>query len=62
MLRLMPMKLGDHKPISVKRGKAWPFLGISEECWYGTSTDSQGIGIIEGVYTDYIVDQLVPSN
>ena len=53
------MKLGDRKPISVQRGKAWPFLGIPEECWYGVSMDNQGTGIIEGVYTDYIVEYLI---
>ena len=54
------MKLGDRKPISVQKVKTWPFLGISEECWYGVSTDNQGTGIIEGIYTDYIVERLVP--
>jgi len=55
------MKLGDRKPMSVLKGKAWPFLGIVKECWYGVSTDNQGTDIIEGVYTDYIVDRLIPS-
>jgi len=54
------MKLGGRKPIPVKKGEVWPFLGISEECWYGTSTDNQGTGIIDGFYTDYIVEYLVP--
>ena len=54
------MKLGDHKPISVRKGESWPFLGVSKECWYGVFTDNQGTGIIEGVYTDYIVENLVP--
>ena len=54
------MKLGDRDPILVKRGKAWPFLGIDAECWYAVDTNNQGAGIIEGVYTDYIVDHLIP--
>ena len=56
----MLMKLGDHSPISVKRDKAWPHLGINGECWYGVGTNNQGAGIIDGVYTDYIVDELIP--
>ena len=55
----MLMQLGGRKPISVKKDKAWPFLGINEECWYGETTDNQGTGIIEGVYTDYVVEHLI---
>ena len=55
----MLMQLGDRKPISVKKDKAWPFLGINEECWYGTATDNQGTGIIEGIYIDYAVEHLI---
>ena len=54
------MKLGDHNPITVKKDKAWPFLGINAECWYGVGTNNQGAGIIEGLYTDYIVEDLIP--
>lgn len=54
------MKLGDRMPISVKKNKAWPFLGIDEECWYGANTDNQGTGIIEGSYLDYVVEHLIP--
>jgi len=57
----MLMQLGDRKPISVKKNMAWPFLGINEDCWYGTVTDNQALGIIEGTYTDYIVEQLIPN-
>ena len=53
------MKFGNRKPISVRKAPAWPFLGISELCWYPTVSDNQGAGIIEGVYTDYIVEHLV---
>ena len=56
----MIMKLGDRNPIPVKKDKAWPFLGVNAECWYGADTDNQGAGIIEGVYTDYIVEHLIP--
>jgi len=58
----MLMQLGDRKPISVKKRMAWPFLRINEDCWYGESTDNnQGVEIIEGTYTDYIVEQLIPN-
>jgi len=57
----MLMQLGDHKPILVKKKMAWPFLKINEDCWYGATTDNQALGIIEGTYTDYIVEQLIPN-
>ena len=53
------MRLGNHKPISVYKAPAWPFLGVEEPCWYGQDNDQQANGIIEGAYTDYIVDDLV---
>ena len=57
----MLLQLGDRKPIPVKKGMAWPFLGIDEDCWYGVDTDDQAPEIIEGIYTDYIVEQLIPN-
>ena len=54
------MKLNDGQPIPVKKAPIWLFIGITGYCWYGTATDSQGNGIIRGVYTDYIVEHLVP--
>ena len=56
----MLMKLGDRNPFSVKRDKVWPHVGINAECWYGAATNNQGAGIIDGIYTDYIVDHLIP--
>ena len=56
----MLMKLGDRDPILVKRGKAWPFLGIDDEYWYAVDTNNQGVRIIKGHYTEYIVDHLIP--
>lgn len=53
------MKFGERKPILVKRAPAWPFLGMSELCWYPSVSDNQRAGVIEGVYTDYIVEPLV---
>ena len=57
----MLMKLSDRDPILVKRDKAWSFLGIDAECWYAVDTNNQGTGLINGVYTDYIVDHLIPN-
>jgi len=54
------MKLGDRKPVLLKRGDPWPFLGVSGKCWYAASGDNQATGIIDGVYTDYIVKHLIP--
>ena len=56
----MLLKLSDRDPILVKRDKAWQFLEIDAECWYAVDTNNQGAGIIKGVYTDYIVDNLIP--
>ena len=54
------LKFNNHKPISVRKGPAWPYLHINEDCWYGTSTDNQGAGVIEGNYLDYVVQELIP--
>ena len=54
------LKFGNRKPISVRKDQAWPYLHINEECWYGTATDNQGTGVIEGNYLDYIVQELIP--
>jgi len=56
------MKLNNRRPIHVKKGPAWPYLHLNEDCWYGISTDNQGAGVIEGVYTDYITEHLIPSD
>jgi len=56
------IKLGDRKPISVKKAPAWPFLGIFTDCWHAEHIDNQATGVIEGVYTDYVVEHLVPNN
>jgi len=52
------MKFQNRQPISVKRGRAWSYLKSDIECWYGSSTDNQATGVIEGTYTDYIVQDL----
>ena len=57
------IKLNDGQPISVKKGPIWRPMEIAGDCWYRTATDNQGTGIISGVYTDYIVEDLVtPTN
>ena len=54
------LRFNNRKPISVRKGLAWDYLHINEECWYGTTTDNQGTGVIEGNYMDYIVQELIP--
>ena len=57
------MKVGSNRaPFSVKEKKIWPYLKIPGTCWYPTDTDDQGKGVLEGVYTDYIVDDLFAYN
>ena len=57
------IKINNHRdPFTVKRGEIWPYLNITGTCWYPTGSDDQGRGIIEGVYTDYIVDDLFAIN
>ena len=53
------LKFNDRKPIAVRKGPAWPYLQINEECWYSTTTDNQGTGVIEGNYIDYIAQELI---
>jgi len=52
----------NRAPFSVKLGKIWPYLNIPGTCWYPVSSDEQGRGVIEGDYTDYIVDDLLFAN
>ena len=52
----------DRVPFTVKKGEIWPYLNTPGTCWYPTDTDDQGGGILEGVYTDYIVDYLFAIN
>ena len=56
----MLIKFSNHKPISIKKGPSWPYLKINKDCWYGATTDNQATGMIDGVYTDYIVDSIIP--
>ena len=56
----MLMKFDKRNPILVRRDKVWPFLDIDAECWYAVDTNNQAARIIQGVYTDYIVDHLIP--
>ena len=45
-------------PFAVKKGEIWPYLKIPGACWYSIDSDDQGGGVLEGDYTDYIVDDL----
>ena len=53
------MKVGNRRvPFPVKKGEIWPYLKIPGTCWYPTETDDQGEGVLQGIYTEYIVDDL----
>ena len=53
------LKIGNHRaPFAVKVGKIWPYLNIPGACWFPVNSDEQGGGVIEGIYTDYIVNDL----
>ena len=52
----------DRTPFAVKKGEIWPYLKIPGACWYPTGSDEQGGGVLEGDYTDYIVDDLFATN
>ena len=57
------IKIGkDRAPFSIKLGKIWPYLNIPGACWYPVNSNEQGKGVIEGHYTDYIVDDLFANN
>ena len=52
----------DKRPFAVKKGQIWPYLKIPGTCWYPINSDDQGRGVLEGDYTDYIVDDLFATN
>ena len=52
------MRIGNIKPFSVRKGVIWPYLHMAGQCWYAKNAGYQGEGILEGTYTDYIVDDL----
>jgi len=52
------LKVGDNTPFSIKEGDLWPYLNTPKKCWYAIKAGSQGEGILEGSYTDYIVEDL----
>ena len=52
----------DRMPFAIKKGEIWPYLKLPGTCWYPTGSDAQGRGVLEGDYTDYIVDDLFATN
>ena len=52
------IRIGNMAPFSVRRGDIWPYLHEPGECWYANNAGDQGEGILEGSYTDYIVEDL----
>ena len=57
------MPVSDYQiPFPVKEREIWPYLNIAGTCWYPTDTDDQATAVIEGVYIDYLVDDLLAIN
>ena len=57
------IELSDYRtPFPVEKGEIWPYLNVAGTCWYPTHSGDQGAGVIEGIYTDYIVDDLFAIN
>ena len=56
------IRIGKMAPFSVKKGEIWPYLHEPGECWYAINAGNQGEGIVEGSYTDYIVEDLLDTH
>jgi len=63
------VRFNNHMPIPSRKGPAWYYFHIKEDCWFGTFTDNQGAGVIEKNYVtsrvnnsnmDYVVQELIP--
>ena len=53
------MKINHKKvPFAVKKGEIWPYFKILGTCWYPIDSNDQGGRVLEGDYTDYILDDL----
>lgn len=52
----------DRMPFAIKKGEIWPYLKLPGTCWYPTGSDAQGRVVLEGDFTDYIVDDLFATN
>lgn len=52
------IRIGKMAPFSVRKGEIWPYLHQPGQCWYAINAGNQGEGILEGSYTDYIVENL----
>ena len=56
---------GYHLPVPVELTSVWKFMEKSfhgnnhTKCWTAAYHTSQGAGIVEGTYKDYIVDGLL---
>ena len=52
------LKIGDNPPFPIKEDGLWPYLNLPGKCWYAVNAGNQGERILEGTYTDYIVEDL----
>ena len=57
------LHIPKRRPIPVVRRSVWDFmrnhLSQENECWTSEVPSNQGVGIIEGMWTDYKVDGLL---
>ena len=55
--------LPDRRPVPVIQRQLWKFMkrSLTDEtnCWTSTLPSNQGVGLIEGLWTDYRVDDLL---
>ena len=57
------LHLPGRRPVPVEQKPLWKFMEHSfhrdTKCWTSLYTSSQGVGLVEGTYQDYIVDGLL---
>ena len=57
------LHMPGHPSVPVQQQELWRFMEKSfhgdSKCWMSVYHSSQGVGIVEGTYDDYIVDDLL---
>ena len=60
------LRVPSRLPVPVEQQDLWKFMELSlhgdTKCWTSAYHSSQGAGIVEGTYKDYIVDSLLAVN
>ena len=56
----------DKEPVPVMRRPVWSFMEreIADDqlCWTAMNLGYQGVGLIDGTYLDYLVDDVMSTN